>query len=217
MKLSYYHLIPQRNPDWESIFEFHFDRKLRQYWFFHVYDEDSLALDDTVGKVWVNVADFMDKNQVVHANLDKGGYLTVRGDIVKPKTPLGILPFPRGTPNSKKLRFIVTSRGLDSNLNNHETLIITSTEGVNGAEKNVGKSVAITASLNPGWKQVFTLNWNKNKDQRLHFKIYDGKGHKLDDIDKTGDAWIEVNDYVAKGESFTVLLPTKGKLTMTKV
>lgn len=30
-----------------------------------------------VGKVWVNVADFVDKNQVDHANLDYGGYQIV--------------------------------------------------------------------------------------------------------------------------------------------
>lgn len=43
--------------------------------------------------------------------------------------------------------------------------------------------------------------------QRLHFKIYDDDTLREDD--KLGSAWIEVNDFVAKG-SYTLVLPKKG-------
>lgn len=28
-----------------------------------------------VGRVWINVADYVDKGQLINANLDKGGYV----------------------------------------------------------------------------------------------------------------------------------------------
>lgn len=45
-----------------------------------------------------------------------------------------------------------------------ETLVVTLADGVNGAEKDVGKSTFVTGSLNPSWDKVFTVNWNKKKD-----------------------------------------------------
>jgi len=43
--------------------------------------------------------------------------------------------------------------------------------------------------------------------QRLGFKINDNdlKGH-----DSMGQAWLALDDYVAKGEKYTLLLPEKG-------
>lgn len=43
--------------------------------------------------------------------------------------------------------------------------MITVAEGVNGKEKRLGKATTVTASFNPLWKQVYTLDWNKSKDQ----------------------------------------------------
>jgi len=215
----------QENPDWGNTFEFDFDRSKNQYLFFHVYDEDNLREDDTVGRVWINVADYVDKGQLINANLDKGGYLTVKSADSSVQTrsnpPAGQLPLPTGTPDSQTLRFKLSATNLPTKDDvgfipgsSDPYVIVKYSEGLNGKEKDVGRTTTVSSSSNPNWGDVLTFNWNKNKDQRLHFKIYDDDNLREDD--KLGQGWVEVNDYMAHGQSYTLVLPKKGTLTITK-
>ena len=61
------------NPEWGDVFEFDFDRSKGQRWHFKVKDHDNLREDDTAGKAWVIVEDYVDKGQVYTANLHKKG------------------------------------------------------------------------------------------------------------------------------------------------
>ncbi|OXA52061.1 uncharacterized protein LOC110852799 [Folsomia candida] len=215
----------QENPDWGNIFEFDFDRSKNQWLQFKVYDEDNLREDDTVGRVWINVADYVDKGQITYARLDKEkGYLIIQSADkpapVDANTPLGQLPFPVGAKDSDTLRFKVSASGLPTKDdvgfipgNSDPYVIITATDGISGKERDVGRSTTVSSTSNPNWGDVFQFQWDRKKDQRLHFKIYDDDTLREDD--KLGSAWIEVNDFVAKG-SYTLVLPKKGTLTLTK-
>jgi len=216
----------QENPDWGNVFEFDFDRRKKQYLFFHVYDEDNLREDDNVGRVWINVADYVDKGQLTNANLDKGGYLTIKSadastvDTRSGSGPAGSLPLPAGQ-DSATLKFKVSATNLPTKDdvgfipgNSDPYVIIKYTEGLNGQEKNVGRTTTVSSTSNPNWGDVMTFNWNKNKDQRLHFKVYDDDNLREDD--KLGQGWIEVNDYVAHGQKYTLVLPKQGTLTIQK-
>jgi Ca2+-dependent lipid-binding protein len=216
----------KENPDWGSSYDFDFDRNKNQWWFFYLYDEDNLREDETVGRVWINVADYVDKGQLVQANLDKKrGYLIVKSIDNQPQpapdTPAGIIPLAAGIPKSQTLRFKVSASGLPTKDDigfipgtSDPYVVITSVDGVSGKERDVGRTTTISSSSNPNWGDVLTFNWDQSKDQRLRFKIYDDD--KLREDDKLGTGWIEVNDYVAKGQTYTLPMPKKGFLTITK-
>jgi len=218
-------ITDQENPDWGNVFEFDFDRRKKQYLYFHVYDEDNLRDDDTVGRVWIDVADYVDKGQLTNANLDKGGYLTIKSadstvDTRSGSGPAGNLPLPAGQ-DSATLKFKVSATNLPTKDDigfipgrSDPYVIIKYTEGLNGKEKDVGRTTTVSSTRNPNWGDVMTFNWNKNKDQRLHFKIYDDDNLREDD--KLGNGWIEVNDYVAHGQKYTLVLPKRGILTIEK-
>jgi len=214
----------QENPDWGNTFDFDFDRRKNQIWFFHVYDEDNLREDDTVGRVWINVADYVDKGQIVNANLDKGGYLNVKSvdnAVDTRSSSAGSLPLPTGTPDSQTLRFKISASNLPTKDDigfipgkSDPYVIVTSTEGLTKKEKDVGRTATVSGTRNPSWGDILTFQWNKSKDQRLHFRIYDDDTLREDD--KLGQGWVEVNDFVAKGQTYTLILPKRGSLTLTK-
>jgi len=212
----------KENPEWSNVFEYEFDRSKNQLWFFYLYDEDNLREDDTVGRVWINVADYVDKGQLTTAKLDKPGYIIVKSsDTGTPLSGQSQISLPAGTPEFQTLRFKVSASGLPTKDDigfvpgkSDPYVIITYTEGLTGKEREVGRSATVSGSSNPNWGDTFSFNWNKNKDQRLHFVIYDDDNLREDD--KLGNGWIEVNDFVAKGQSYTLRLPKKGFLTLTK-
>jgi len=216
----------KENPDWGQVFDFDFDRNQNQWWLFKVYDEDNLREDDKVGRVWVNVADYVDKGQLTTVNLDKDkGYLIIQSadkpQAIDAQTPVGQLPFPSGTPDTQTLRFKLYASGLPTKDdvgfipgNSDPYVIITATDGVTGKEREVGRSGTVSSTRNPSWGDVFTFSWDRKKDQRLKFKIYDEDNLREDD--KLGVGWIEVNDYVAKGQTYTLPLPKQGTLSISK-
>jgi len=215
------------NPDWGNVLEFQFDRSKGQWWQFYVYDHDNLREDDTVGRVWINVADFVDKGQFMLARLDKqNGYLQIQSMQVQtppfPNTPLGQLPMPFGTADTALLRFQVSAYNLPTKDdigfiqgNSDPYVIIKAIDGISGKERDVGRSATVTRSSNPSWGDVFQFQWDRKKDQRLRFAIFDDDTLREDD--KLGLAWIEVNDYVAHGQVYTLVLPKKGTLTIRKL
>lgn len=66
-------LTDTENPDWGDVFEFDFNRAKRQRWHFKVYDHDNGREDDKAGIGYVDVADYVDKNQHLNVNLNKKG------------------------------------------------------------------------------------------------------------------------------------------------
>jgi len=211
----------QENPDWGQTFEFDFDRSKDQWLLFNVYDEDNLREDDTVGRAWINVADYVDKGQRVSAHLDKKqGYLIMQSPNAQ-QTGVGAIPLAAAIPTTQTLRFKVSASNLPSKDDvgfipgkSDPYVIITLADGVAGKEKDVGRSTTVSGSRNPSWGDVFTISWDAKKDQRLHFKIYDDDNLREDD--KLGAGWIEVNDFVAKGQTYTLPLPKRGSLILTK-
>jgi len=214
----------QENPDWGNTFQLDFDRKKSQYLYFHVFDEDTAREDDTLGRVWINVADYVDKGQLVNANLDKGGYLTVKSSdpsVESRSSSAGQLALPAGTPDSQTLRFKLSATNLPTKDDvgfipgsSDPYVIVTYTEGLTGKEREVGRTTTVASTSNPSWGDVLSLNWNKSKDMRLRFRIFDDDTLREDD--KLGQGWIEVNDYVAHGQSYTLIMPKKGTLTISK-
>jgi len=109
-------ITDKENPDWGNTFEVDFDRTKDQWWFVKVYDEDNLREDDTVGSLWINAADYVDKGQQVKANLDKQGYLIMQSvdkvDPVAPGVPLGEIPLAAGASSSGNLKFKLSATNL---------------------------------------------------------------------------------------------------------
>ncbi|OXA60880.1 Synaptotagmin-4 [Folsomia candida] len=208
----------QENPNWGNVFEFEFDRSKNQYWFFEVLDDDTLAEDDTVGRVWVNVANYVDKGQITTAKLDKEkGYLIIQS-VDKPvqidaSTPVGQLPMPAGTKDVDTISGLPTKDDVGFVPGKSDPyVIITATDGISGKEREVGRSSTVSSSSSPNWGDVFQFQWDRKKDQRFKLKIWDED--TLGD-EKLGLGWMEVNDFVAQG-SYTLLLPKKGTITLTK-
>lgn len=48
-------------------------------------------------------------------------------------------------------------------------VIIKYTEGLNGKEKDVGRTTTVSSTSNPNWGDVMTFSWNKNKDQVISY------------------------------------------------
>jgi hypothetical protein len=215
----------QENPDWGNVYEFDFDRSKNEQWYFKIYDDDSLRTDDDVGRVWVNVNDYVDKGQLVYAHLNKKGYLIIKSvdqqSPIDPNTPIGTIPLPPGTPTTQTLRFKLSATGLPTKDdvgfipgNSDPYVIVTVAEGISGKEKDVGRSATVSSTRNPQWGDIFTVNWDYKKDQRLHFAMYDDDNLREDD--KLGSGWLELNDFVAGGQAKTVLLPKKAAITITR-
>jgi len=167
----------------------------------------------------------VDKGQEAKVNLNKGGYLIIKSTEAQsppaPNTPLGRIALPAGSPTTQNLRFKLSATGLPTKDdigfipgNSDPYVIIYAADGVTGKENEIGRTATASRTSNPSWGDAFSFNWDSSKDQRWHFKIYDDDNLREDD--KLGSGWIEVSDYVAHGQSYTLLLPKKAKLHISK-
>ncbi|ODM92599.1 Copine-2 [Orchesella cincta] len=150
----------QLNPDWTNVFEIKIDRTKNQYLYFYVLDKNSNPEDPhiTLGRVWLNVDDYVKKGQNDSINLDKAGYLIITNADGAVGSGMLRMPYgPYGTPDKQTLKFKISAKGLPTRL------------------------------------QIKICD-----DDLLH------SDHSL------GQVWMQLNDYVAKEELHTVLLPTKG-------
>jgi len=78
-----------------------------------------------------------------------------------------------------------------------------------GNIKLVGKTSTIkAASNNPIWNDVITFNWDPTLDQRLRLRVRDAD--KVTKNDNVGEVWVQVQDYVAKGQNSTLILSNGG-------
>ncbi|ODN04775.1 Copine-5 [Orchesella cincta] len=248
------------NPDFGDEFEFEFVRAKRQRWHFKVYDHDNAREDDKAGEAYIDVADYVDKNQHLNVNLNKKGYLILSTlDQLPPVAPpapvvqtvpvispvpthvqqihtvpivqpgVAVLPSTGGVllvpqphtitvPEKAKLRFKVSAKDLPEKdkLGSIDPYVeLYYTEGASTKESRFGKSSTIDNNKNPQWGEVFEFDYDRSKQQKWHFKIYDYDQGKEDD--SGGKVWIDVNDFVQKGQTITVNLSKKGTLTVTNV
>ncbi|CAG7838388.1 unnamed protein product [Allacma fusca] len=256
------------NPVWGDVFEFDYDRSKGQRWHFKIKDHDNLREDDTVGKAWVIVDDYVDKGQTYTANLHKKGTITVQSlDPVTQTTPQVVLvnhggqvvqavvqPTPQvvqpgvatvvqpGVPTvvqpqtvvqpgvqtivqpqqvvivqPQKLRFQLSARGLDDlDLIGTTDAYVKAffTDDVTRLESQFGRTAPINDSENPSWSETLEFDYIKGKKQRWHFQVLDQDDNRRDD--EVGDAFIDVDDYVSKGEN-AVLKLKKGQLIVKRL
>jgi len=241
-------ITDQENPDWGDVFEFDFNRAKHQRWHFEVFDHDNGREDDKAGQAYVDVADFVDKNQHLNANLNKKGYLTLTTvdplpPSVAPPAPVqfqqvqtvpvvqhvqtvplvpttgGVLLVPQThiitVPDKMKLRFKLSARDLPEKdkLGTIDPYVeLYFTEGASTKEKKFAKSATIDNTKNPQWGEVFEFDYDRSKQQKWLFKIYDHDQGREDD--SAGKVWVDVSDYIQKSQITTVNLSKKGTLTI---
>ncbi|CAL8137083.1 unnamed protein product [Orchesella dallaii] len=258
-------LTDTENPDWGDVYEFDFSRAKRQRWHFKVYDHDNGREDDKAGEAYIDVADYVDKNQQLNVNLNKKGYLILSTvdplpaitpapapvqqviQTVPVITPVpthvqqihtipivqqgvapaviqtgGVLLVPQPqtvvVPEKAKLRFKISASDLPDKdkLGSIDPYVeLYYTEGSSTKENKFGKSSTIDNNKNPQWGDVFEFDYDRSKQQKWHLKIYDYDQGKEDD--SGGKVWVDVNDFVQKGQAITVNLSKKGTLTITNV
>ncbi|CAL8117501.1 unnamed protein product [Orchesella dallaii] len=205
------------NPDWANIFEVHFDRQKPQYLYFKIMDADSITRDDNLGAVWMNLAEYVDKGQYDNPKLSAKGHLEVKradGVVLVP----GRLPLTADIPHT--LFFIIEAKNLPSKeakllpAKGDPYVTVSYTNNPEGAIHEIGRTSAIYGTNNPVFGETLKFDFDKNLDQRLRFRVYDSDKFIRDDYIE--EAWLNVNDYVATGQHYKLLLPKGGTITIKK-
>ncbi|CAL8147198.1 unnamed protein product [Orchesella dallaii] len=212
----------QLNPDWADSFEIQIDRNKNQYLFFHVLDANSTNDDKTIGRVWVNLADYVKKGQNDNPTLDKAGYLIITNADGAVGSGMLRMPYgPYGTPDRQTLKFQVSAKGLPSEddqdfvpMKEGLYVKLAVREGPTGPTKEIGRTSIVPYTSDPTWSDVITLEWVQDNDQRLRISFCDDD--QLHSGARRGQTWFQMNDYVAKEELHTVLLHSKGSVTIKK-
>jgi len=199
------------NPDWSTILEFNFDRSKNQQLHFKVWDEDDLRTDDKVGVGWINAVDFVDRGQVVNVPLYKQGYLQLQGLDTRAASA------PRVWPDTQKIKFKLSAENLPGkdNLGGIDPYAeIFSVDGITGKETKVGRTSTLTSNKNPQWGDTFDFNYVANKNQRFVVRVWDNDNLQTDD--KAGVGFVDLEDYMRRGQIITVGLSKQGKLTVQR-
>jgi len=198
-------------PDFSTIVEFNYDRSKNQQLHFIVWDEDDLRTDDKVGVGWINADDFVDKGQIANVPLYKQGYLTLNA--VDSKQPSA----PRVWPDTQKIKFKLSAADLPGkdNLGGVDPYCeIFLVDGITGKETKVGRTATINGNKNPSWGETFEISYDAKKNQRLVLKIWDDDSLQPDD--KAGIGYVDLEDYMRRGQIITVHLSKQGKLTIQR-
>src|SRR5687768_12226365 len=77
-----------------------------------------------------------------------------------------------------------------------------------GKETKLGKTNTVSNNENPDWTTVFEFNFDRAKNQQLHFKVWDEDDLRTDD--KAGVGWINAVDFVDRGQVANVPLYKQG-------
>ncbi|ODM88142.1 Copine-5 [Orchesella cincta] len=164
------------NPDWETEFEVDFIREHQQYFYFVVKDADAWNGDDALGRVWVSVADYVDKGEFDKPRLTNKGYLIMEGvNPEQPKHIAGRLPIPTNV--SEWLRFRVFTRNQPTDdvnaipLQNKPYVEVAYVDNPDGTPHKIGRTDMRRSSTAPRWDGVFAFHWNK-KGPGLHPSFY---------------------------------------------
>jgi len=86
------------------------------------------------------------------------------------------------------------------------------TEGASTSEKSIGTSDKISNNENPDWGKEFQIDYDRSKNQWIHFLVWDEDDLRTDD--KVGAGWMSLNDFVDRGQVMDVPLYKKGYLTI---
>lgn len=144
--------------------------------------------DDKLGQVYVDVTDFVDKNQHFTATLPKKGYVILETviPVVTPapqNTPVPVLPpittpkpqqILQATPNvtnvnaPAKLQFKLSAKDLankDKTGASDPYVELYYTEGESSKQKKLGVSSTIQDNNNPVWKDTFEFQYDPSKNQ----------------------------------------------------
>jgi len=231
-------LTDQANPDWGDVFEFEFVRSKRQKWILKIYDHDNLREDDKLGLAYIEVADFVDKNQHLSQNLNKKGYVLL--DTVDPVPVASTIPGQPGvvlqntqvvpishvapggqivysTTSPMKLKFKLSARDLPDKDKVGATdpyVDLYYTEGASTKQTKFGTTAVINDNNNPSWGEIFEFQYDPTRAQKWYFEIRDSD---YGDTDGVGKVWVDVADYIAKGQTLTVNLSKKGTLTIQSI
>jgi len=176
-----------------------------------VWDEDDLRTDDKVGRGWLHVNDFVDRGQLANVPLYKKGYLTVQS--VEGNRPSA----PRVWPETQKLVFQLSAQNLPDkdDLGTIDPYAeIFQVEGITGKEVKLGRTGTLTDQRSPNWGDRFDFQYNANKNQRLVIKVWDHDNLREDD--KGGIAYVDIEDYVRRGQTITVNMSKRGRLTVMR-
>jgi len=224
----------KEDPDWGTAIEIDFNRAHNQWLLFNVWDADNLRDDDRVGSAWINLADYVDAGQSKTAFLDKigSGYLIIQAADARQTNP-GISHNATTTrlnstarqtigTGSQIVRFKLAASGLPTKDdigfipgNSDPYVICYLKEGLSGKENEFGRSGTVSATRTPAWGDVFTFSWDKTKNQRIVFRIYDEDNLREDS--KLGVAWIDGDDLIMKATAYSIPLVKKGIITITKM
>jgi len=230
-------LTDTKNPDFGEVFNFDYDRRKNQKWLFRVYDHDQGREDDSAGKVWIDVNDYVSKGQRITSNLSKKGTLSVTSVDTPQTVPVVAAPQPVQqhvqvvpvlTPlvqpqavqivpvaeTPLRLRFKLSAKGLDD-----KDLIGTSDPYVkisykqedSPSEINIGSTEKKSDTENPNWSDVFDFTYLSSKKPKFHFLLLDEDDGRRDD--ELGDVWVDVAEYLQKNQNLDVKLK-KGTLSI---
>jgi len=203
-----------KNPSWGDIFQFNYRPSTRQMWLFKIYDHDQGREDDSGGKVWVDVEDFVRKGQLQTVNLSKRGTLTITGT-----NAAATVAAPASQPISQpitpapltKLRFRISARKLEDKdvIGSSDPYVKVYLKEDGSSEVSLGKTATKTDNENPDFTDLFEFTYNKDKNPKLRFLLLDEDDNRRDD--ELGETLVDVNQYVASGQNYEANLK-KGKL-----
>jgi hypothetical protein len=81
------------------------------------------------------------------------------------------------------------------------------TEGASTKQTKFAETVVINDNNNPNWGETFEFQYDPTRQQKWYFDIRDSD---YGDSDGVGKAWVDIADYIAKGQKITVNLSKKG-------
>ncbi|ODM89931.1 Protein BONZAI 3 [Orchesella cincta] len=88
--------------------------------------------------------------------------------------------------------------------------IVSLSEDGGESKSEIGRSDTIENQLNPDWANVFEVSFDRDKNQYLYFHVWDEDTLREDDT--SVEFWVNLTDYVDKGQLTTANLDKAGGL-----
>jgi len=124
-----------------------------------------------------------------------------------------------GQINSGRIKFKLSARGLedkDAGIGTSDAYVeVFYTQNGGTSETKLARSETISNSENPSWSTIFELTFDRSRQQKLHFHIWDEDDFRTDD--DVGKAWLDVNDYVDRGQLVNIPIYKQGYLKVERL
>jgi len=124
-----------------------------------------------------------------------------------------------GQVNNGVIKFKVSGRNFedkDTGLGTSDPYVeIYYTQNGSTSETKLKRSETISNSENPNWSTIFEFTFDRTKMQKLHFYVWDEDDLRTDD--ELGKAWLDVNDYVDKGQIANIPVYKVGYLKVERI